>query len=168
MDWSKISVISKLPVAIARCSCRGSRVKDFSTESICKVVRSIRLSPILARILGGVRPSFPVSPLWYVTRIFGCKEATGEPNGSSSVFVAGLFSRIGDGFQQNKFSCRSIVGEPGRLVDTAGLYTEPLHLASTQPSETARRNPQVDMRWVQSRRGPHHAQKDRVGSWDIS
>src|SRR5258708_28716762 len=85
-------------------------------------------------------PSYRAHPRLYRDPYIRVQGATGEPNGSSSVFVAGLFSRIGDGFQQNKFSCRSIVNEPRRLVDTAGLYTEPLHLASTQPSETARRN----------------------------
>ena len=33
-----------------------------------------------------------------------------------------------------------MVGEPGRLVDAAGLDTEPFHLASTQPPEGARGN----------------------------
>src|SRR5215475_1114868 len=40
------------------------------------------------------------------------KGATGEANGSSSIFVAAIPHRIGNGFQQKKFSCRSMVGEP--------------------------------------------------------
>src|SRR5215831_12734414 len=59
------------------------------------------------------------------------KGATGEANGSSSIFVTGIFSRIGNGFQQKKFSCRSMVGEPRRLVDATGLYrTVPSRLDS--------------------------------------
>jgi hypothetical protein len=54
--------------------------------------------------------------------------------GVGEVFVAGLFSRICDGFQQNKFSCRSIVGEPRRLVDTAGLRLAPLAGARITPA----------------------------------
>src|SRR5262249_5478139 len=66
------------------------------------------------------------------------KGATGEANGSSLIFVAGISSRIGNGFQQKKFSCRSLVGEPRRLVDATGLHTEPFHVPSAQPSEGAR------------------------------
>src|SRR5262249_47369363 len=68
------------------------------------------------------------------------KGATGEANGSSPIFVAVISSRIGNGFQQQKFSCRSMVGEPWRLVDATGLDTKPLHLASAQPPEGARGN----------------------------
>src|SRR5262249_32539789 len=68
------------------------------------------------------------------------KGATGEANGSSPIFVAVISSRIGNGFQQKKFSCGSMVGEPWRLVDATGLDTKPLHLASTQPPEAARGN----------------------------
>src|SRR5262249_505642 len=68
------------------------------------------------------------------------KGATGEANGSSSIFVTGIFSRIGNGFQQKKFSCRSMAGEPRGLGDATGLDTEPVHLASTQPPEGARGN----------------------------
>src|SRR5215831_1823348 len=68
------------------------------------------------------------------------KGATCEANGSSSIFVAGISSRIGNGFQQKKFSCRSMIGEPWRLVDATGLETEPFHLASAQPPEGARGN----------------------------
>src|SRR5262245_47329976 len=68
------------------------------------------------------------------------KGATGEANGSSSIFVTGIFSRIGNGFQQKKFSCRSMVGEPRRLVGATGLDTEPFHVASAQPPEGARGN----------------------------
>src|SRR5262249_6412368 len=64
----------------------------------------------------------------------------GEATVSSPIFVAVISSRIGNGFQQQKFSCRSMVGEPWRLVDATGLDTEPLHLASTQPPEGARGN----------------------------
>src|SRR5262249_16989943 len=81
IDWSNISVISKLPVSIALCSCRGSRSKDFSIKSFCgfRVVRSIRLSPILARIIGGVRLSFAVSSWWYMNRILGGKGLQARP-----------------------------------------------------------------------------------------
>ena len=78
------------------------------------------------------------------------KGATGEANASSSIFVTGISSRIGDGFQQQKFSCRSMVGEPWRLVDATGLDTEPFHLTSTQPPEGARGNLRsgVNKGWV--------------------
>src|SRR5262245_60335261 len=71
VGWSNISVISKLPVSIALCNGRGSRSKDFSTEPLCgiRVVRSIRLSPILAWIIGGVRVSFAASSWWYMNRM---------------------------------------------------------------------------------------------------
>src|SRR5262245_7798765 len=68
------------------------------------------------------------------------KGATGEANGSSSILVAGISSRIGNGFQQKKFFCRSMVGEPRRLVDATGLDSEPFNLASTQPPKAARGN----------------------------
>src|SRR5260370_4125808 len=68
------------------------------------------------------------------------KGATRESNGSSSILVAVISSRIGNGFQQKKFSYRSMVGEPWRLVDATGLNTEPFHLASAQPPESARGN----------------------------
>src|SRR6516225_6031521 len=68
------------------------------------------------------------------------KGATGEANGSSPIFVADISSRIGNGFQQNKFSCRSVIGEPWRLVEATGLDTEPLHLATTQLPGAARGN----------------------------
>src|SRR5215472_2780396 len=65
------------------------------------------------------------------------KGATGEANGSGPIFIAGISSRICNGFEQKKFSCRSMVGEPRRLVDATGLDTESLDLASTQPPEGA-------------------------------
>jgi hypothetical protein len=68
------------------------------------------------------------------------KRATGEANSSNPIFVAGISSRIGNGFQQKKLSGRSMVGEPRRLVDATGLDTEPFNLASTQPPEGARGN----------------------------
>src|SRR5262249_46800326 len=67
--------------------------------------------------------------------------ATGECDGSGSKLVALISGRIGNGFQQKEFPGRSIVGEPRRLVDATGLDTEPFYVASTQPSEGARRNP---------------------------
>src|SRR5262249_50132601 len=68
------------------------------------------------------------------------KGATCEANRSIPIFFAGISSRIGNGFQQKKFPCRSVVGEPRRLVDATGLDTEPFHLATTQPPEGARGN----------------------------
>src|SRR5262249_2591623 len=78
--------------------------------------------------------------LWIGESNTRMKGATGETNSSSLIFVAGVSSRIGNGFQQKKFSCRSIGGEPRRLVDATGLDTEPFHLASTYPREAARGN----------------------------
>src|SRR5215471_13331793 len=71
IDGLNTSVISKLPVSIALCSCRGSRSENFSTESFggFRVLRSIKLSPILARIISGERLSFAVSSCWYMNRM---------------------------------------------------------------------------------------------------
>src|SRR5690242_2213612 len=66
------------------------------------------------------------------------KGATCEANGSSSIFVSSVSSRISNGFQQKKFSCQSIVGEPRSLMDATRLDTEPFHLASTEPPKSAR------------------------------
>jgi hypothetical protein len=71
------------------------------------------------------------------TRVNG---ATGEANGSSSIFVAGISSRIGNGISTEEILPPVQGGEPWRLVDATGLDTEPFDLASTQPSEGARGN----------------------------
>ena len=59
---SGVSAISNPPLSMAPCSCRGSISKLFSKESLFgSIVRSIRLSPSLARSIGGERLSLVVS-----------------------------------------------------------------------------------------------------------